>query len=177
MAAFLLLQVLEKRNPGQQPALSNMPVQTPFLDVIMRCCDCRKITTSGIYERIDPEMMPRKGSHMSISEIAGRYNLSARELEAVEFLLSGLTSKEIADRMKISPNTVKATLRVVMIKMGVSTRSGIVGKIIQPFNRDANPDERKMNEINHAWLRDAIFWSVTVLIVFLLYLVVMHSQF
>jgi Bacterial regulatory proteins, luxR family len=95
----------------------------------------------------------------------------------VEFLLSGLSSKEIADRMKISPNTVKATLRVVMIKMGVSTRSGIVGKIIQPFNRDVNPDERKMNEINHAWLRDAIFWSVTVLIVFLLYLVVRHSQF
>ena len=76
----------------------------------------------------------------------------------------------------ISPNTVKALLRVVMIKMGVSTRSGIVGKIIQPFDRDVNPDGRKMNEINDAWLRDAIFWSVTVLMVFLLYLVVSHSR-
>jgi DNA-binding CsgD family transcriptional regulator len=67
---------------------------------------------------------------MSMSEVAEQFNLSAREQEAVEFLLSGLTSKEIADRMKISPNTVKAFLRVVMIKMGVSTRSGIVGKVV-----------------------------------------------
>jgi DNA-binding CsgD family transcriptional regulator len=151
-------------------------VQTPFLDVIMRCCDCGKITTSSIYERIDPETMPCKGSHLSMPEIGGRFNLSAREREAVEFLLSGLTCKEIADRMKISPNTVKAFLRVVMIKMGVSTRSGILAKIIQPFNRDVNSDEKGPNELKQAWLRDAIFWSVTVLMVFLLYLVVSHSR-
>jgi len=47
----------------------------------------------------------------------------------VEFLLQGLTSKEIANRMGISPNTVKAFLRLVMVKMKVSTRSGIAGKI------------------------------------------------
>jgi DNA-binding CsgD family transcriptional regulator len=35
----------------------------------------------------------------------------------------------MADRMKISPNTVKSFLRLVMVKMGVSTRSGILGKI------------------------------------------------
>jgi DNA-binding CsgD family transcriptional regulator len=34
--------------------------------------------------------------------------------------------------MKISPNTVKAFLRIVMVKMGVSTRSGILGKVIGP---------------------------------------------
>jgi DNA-binding CsgD family transcriptional regulator len=30
--------------------------------------------------------------------------------------------------MAISPNTVKAFLRMIMVKMGVSTRSAIVGK-------------------------------------------------
>jgi len=39
-------------------------------------------------------------------------------------------SKEIAERMKISPSTVKAFLRLVMVKMSVSTRSGIVGKVL-----------------------------------------------
>ena len=39
-------------------------------------------------------------------------------------------SKEIADRMTVSPNTVKAFLRLVMIKMGVSSRSAIMAKII-----------------------------------------------
>jgi DNA-binding CsgD family transcriptional regulator len=65
----------------------------------------------------------------ALSEALGQYNFTTREQEAVECLLQGLTSKEIANRMQISPNTVKAYLRLIMIKMGVSTRSGVVGKI------------------------------------------------
>ena len=57
-----------------------------------------------------------------------RFNLTTREQEVAQFLLQGLTSKEIGVRMQISPNTVKAFLRLIMVKMGVSTRSGIVGK-------------------------------------------------
>jgi DNA-binding CsgD family transcriptional regulator len=64
-----------------------------------------------------------------LSEISEQYNLTQRERETVEFLLQGLTSKEIATRMRISPNTVKAFLRLVMVKMSVSTRSGIAGKV------------------------------------------------
>ena len=64
-----------------------------------------------------------------IAEISDRFGLTARERETVQFLLEGFTSKEIAQRMKISPNTVKAFIRLVMVKMGVSTRSGIIGKI------------------------------------------------
>ena len=46
-------------------------------------------------------------------------------------LLQGLTSKEIAREMDISPYTVKTYVRLVMIKMGVTTRSGIVGKLVR----------------------------------------------
>jgi len=66
---------------------------------------------------------------MSLSRIAKQFHLSPREREAVELLLKGLTSKEIAERMKVSANTVKAFLRMVMIKTGACTRSGIVAKI------------------------------------------------
>ncbi len=66
---------------------------------------------------------------VKLAEICNRFGLTPREQETVKSLFEGLTSKEIADRMKISPNTVKAFLRLVMVKMGVSTRSGIVGKI------------------------------------------------
>lgn len=66
---------------------------------------------------------------MSSTELSQRFALTQRECETVEYLLQGLTSKEIAARMKISPNTVKAFLRLVMVKMKVSTRSGIAGKI------------------------------------------------
>jgi DNA-binding CsgD family transcriptional regulator len=66
---------------------------------------------------------------MTAAELSERFALTQRECETVDYLLQGLTSKEIAARMKISPNTVKAFLRLVMVKMKVSTRSGIAGKI------------------------------------------------
>jgi DNA-binding CsgD family transcriptional regulator len=80
---------------------------------------------------------------VKLDEIGTRFGLTPREQATVRFLFEGLTSKEIAERMNISPNTVKAFLRLVMVKMGVSTRSGIIGKIAgskqtsapQPFNR------------------------------------------
>lgn len=72
------------------------------------------------------------GGAVALSQICKQFDLTQREKETVELLLQGLTSKEIAIRMKISPNTVKAFLRLVMVKMGVSTRSGIVGKIVGP---------------------------------------------
>ena len=48
----------------------------------------------------------------------------------MRFLVEGLASKEIAARMQISPNTVKVFLRLAMMKMGVSSRSGIMSKFI-----------------------------------------------
>jgi len=65
-----------------------------------------------------------------IAGLLDQFSLTPREVETVALLVEGLTSKQIAERMKISPNTVKAFLRIVMVKMDVSTRSGIVGKII-----------------------------------------------
>jgi len=66
---------------------------------------------------------------LTCTELSQQFALTQRECETVEYLLQGLTSKEIAARMNISPNTVKAFLRLVMVKMKVSTRSGIAGKI------------------------------------------------
>lgn len=73
-------------------------------------------------------MAPRS---INVSRIAEEFRLTRREREAMELLILGLTSKEIASRMRISANTVKAFLRLVMTKMGVSTRSGIIGKIVR----------------------------------------------
>jgi len=75
---------------------------------------------------------------VTIREISERFGLTPREQETVRFLLDGLTSKEIAERMKISPNTVKAFIRLVMVKMDVSTRSGIIGKIAGSQNGNSN---------------------------------------
>jgi DNA-binding CsgD family transcriptional regulator len=69
-------------------------------------------------------------ARLDISELAELYRLTDREREATGYLLQGLTSKEIAVRMEISPNTVKAFMRFVMVKMGATTRCGIVARIL-----------------------------------------------
>ena len=68
--------------------------------------------------------------HYSLSRVSRQFNFTQREQEVLKYLLQGLTGKAIANRMNISPNTVKAFLRMIMIKTGVSSRSEMVSKII-----------------------------------------------
>jgi DNA-binding CsgD family transcriptional regulator len=82
---------------------------------------------------------------LELAEMCTRFGLTPRELETVRLLFEGLTSKEIAVHMRISPNTVKAFLRLVMVKMGVSTRSGIIGKISGSKQLAAQPSFRYRN--------------------------------
>ena len=70
------------------------------------------------------------GATADAAKICAQYHLTARETEVVQLLVLGLASKEIAARMGISPNTVKVFLRLAMVKMGVSSRSGIMSKFI-----------------------------------------------
>ena len=65
----------------------------------------------------------------AVYKVGVDYHLTDREQEALIGITMGLTSKELAMRMNISPNTVKTFLRLIMIKMGVTTRSGIVGRL------------------------------------------------
>jgi DNA-binding CsgD family transcriptional regulator len=65
-----------------------------------------------------------------LSQVSERFRLTTREREVFLHVSNGHTTKEIAVGMGISPNTVKFFLHGIMDKMGVSTRSGIVGKAL-----------------------------------------------
>jgi DNA-binding CsgD family transcriptional regulator len=65
-----------------------------------------------------------------VLKICQQFHLTPREEEAVRFLAQGLANKEIATRMNISTNTLKVFLRLAMMKMGVTSRSGIMSKFI-----------------------------------------------
>ena len=68
----------------------------------------------------------------AMDEVSHTYSLTEREQEVLIGLSSmGLTNKELAQRMKISQNTVKLFVRLMMIKMGVTTRTALVAKIMQ----------------------------------------------
>lgn len=67
----------------------------------------------------------------ALLDVSSEYHLTTREQEALEGLVMGLSSKEVAERMNISPNTVKAFVRLIMVKMGVSTRAGVVARLLE----------------------------------------------
>jgi DNA-binding CsgD family transcriptional regulator len=67
-----------------------------------------------------------------IARLTEEFQLTNRESETVKLLLKGLTSKEIAVEMCISPNTVKAFLKLAMAKVGASNRTALVARL---FNR------------------------------------------
>lgn len=77
-------------------------------------------------------------SNDAIYDVAVKYQLTNRELEVLRGISLGLSSKIMADRMDISPNTVKAFLRLIMIKMGVTSRAGIVANILNRTTLDTN---------------------------------------
>ena len=79
-------------------------------------------TTAIVLER-------RSRRNENLRTVCERYKLTPREREALMLLTEGLTSKEIAQRMNISAHTVKGFVHLIMLKLGVTTRSGIVGKI------------------------------------------------
>jgi DNA-binding CsgD family transcriptional regulator len=89
-------------------------------------------------------------------ELSRRYHLTEREEEALRGVASGLTSKEVAQRMNISPSTVKTFLRLIMIKTGSSNRAGIVAKL---FASRSAADEPSRNSSLAAGRRsDALNW-------------------
>jgi DNA-binding CsgD family transcriptional regulator len=66
----------------------------------------------------------------AILQIVSRCGLTPREEAVLRGISIGLTTKEIAQRLNISPNTVKTYLHSIMIKLRVTTRAAIVGKLL-----------------------------------------------
>jgi len=57
-------------------------------------------------------------------------NLNKREMDIVKLLLKDRSNKEIADILGLSLNTVKGYMKILMRKLGVSSRAGIVSVFI-----------------------------------------------
>jgi len=61
----------------------------------------------------------------------GEYGLTEREKQVLGLMVEGLTRKDIADRLFISPSTVLTHSRNVYSKLHVHTRGGAVAKAVR----------------------------------------------
>jgi DNA-binding CsgD family transcriptional regulator len=97
-----------------------------------RCYSCRAFQLLGVGSAggCVVVILETSAQRECMASLLREFHLTAREEEAVELLARGLTNKEIATSMRVSVNTVKTFLHLAMIKLGVSTRAGIIGKLV-----------------------------------------------
>ena len=124
-----ILEVLRNRKPGDR-----LPVKT-YLRMEKNAYLCRMYlleSHDGVMRQpiVALHLERDSSANDTIRELVKKHNLTAREQEVLRGISQGLSTKELAERMNISPNTVKAFLRLVMIKMGVTKRARIVAQIL-----------------------------------------------
>lgn len=99
----------------------------------------RALDEFGAFAFLEKRTFDRQAFRQTVSEaLATRSRAGApldvltdREREVLTLLVQGLTNKEIAERLIISPNTVKRHLKAIFAKLGVGTRSAAVAKAME----------------------------------------------
>lgn len=69
---------------------------------------------------------------VATAEIPTAWDLSPREEEVVRLVQRGLSNREIAEQLTISPNTVKTHLRAIFDKSGFRTRVALIATLAAP---------------------------------------------
>lgn len=64
--------------------------------------------------------------------LAEAHGLPSRMAEVAGLIAEGLTNDEIADRMRVSPATVRRQTERVLRRLGVERRSGVAGRLTAP---------------------------------------------
>jgi PAS domain S-box-containing protein len=78
--------------------------------------------------------------HPSKERLVSSAALTARELEVVSLVAGGYSGPEIADRLHLSPNTVRTHTRNAMDKTGARTRAHLVAKVLTEGTLWLEPD-------------------------------------
>jgi DNA-binding NarL/FixJ family response regulator len=65
----------------------------------------------------------------SAEELAERFQLTAREIEVAQLVRQGLTSKQIAESLRLSVNTARRHVERILAKLDVHSRSAAMSKL------------------------------------------------
>jgi DNA-binding CsgD family transcriptional regulator len=114
--------------------------ESDFIDVLRS--GKRQYTVKGVVLSANPySLQEKEEQYIFILErfnqdkvnfplIFRQWNLSRREQDIVRLLLEGRYNKEIANNLNLSPNTVKSYMKLLSRKVGVSGRTGLIGRLL-----------------------------------------------
>lgn len=100
---------------------------------LLKCC-----SKEEIHESIDSVLDNKKFYCGNVIRLLDHFNksdkledcegitLSSREIEIIRLIAQGLTNKEIADKLCLSPHTVHTHRKNIMQKLGIKNTAGIV---------------------------------------------------
>lgn len=97
-------------------------------------CTCTVMSFSCAYGTGDESnvgIIRRTGDNgRFVTSFSKAFNLTPRESQALALCLRGHGTKEIAHQMGIGVSTAKSFLRLISIKMGVTSRTEILSKVL-----------------------------------------------
>lgn len=67
----------------------------------------------------------------AVQSLSKRFHLTDREQIVLFNIALGATGKEAAEQMSISPNTVKSFVKSIMLKLNVTSRAAVIGKLLE----------------------------------------------
>lgn len=88
--------------------------------------------------------------------MARPYNLTDRQVEILELLAQGRTTRQVCQQLYITPNTLKSQLYRISKRTGCSDRAGMVGLAYRSGVLRIPTLElmRQANELADRWRRD-----------------------
>ncbi len=110
-----------------------------FRELVQRALTSpRSPSTANIAESgqgVTPLALTVEGAAVQAERLTPRANgeldaLTEREREVLELVAKGMTNKEIAGALVITPNTVKRHLKAIFEKLGIHTRAAAAAKAI-----------------------------------------------
>jgi len=70
-----------------------------------------------------------QGRHRSVVGLKGSVDLTSREWEVLELMCEGLTAKQIAERLRLSPVTVRRHSSTIVRKLGARNRREAIAMV------------------------------------------------
>lgn len=107
--------------PGQDPALT--PAARQALTLLLAQLDRARTRHAPALQSVP--FAPHDAAAASIRASTSDPRLSARELQVARYVSLGMTNKQIAIALKLSPNTIKRHLARILRRLGMGKRSAL----------------------------------------------------